>query len=185
MTVLSSRFDEALAYAHEVHAGQRRRGVPMIGHLLSVTGLVLELGGTEDEAIAALLHDAAEDAGGRERVADIAHHFGEPVARIVEECTDSFEDGLSWRQKKESYLHYLPTAGSSSIFVGAADKLVNVRQLCLDLHRRGAAAWEEYAGGREERRWYYSALVETYAAAGENKVAPHLRKAVAEVLHAG
>ncbi len=178
MTVLTTRFAEALAYAGTAHAGQERRGTPMIGHLLSVAGLVLELGGDEDEAIGALLHDAAEEAGGRERVADIERHFGRVVARIVEDCTDSFDPNLDWRQKKERYLRHLPEAGASSLFVGAADKLSNVRQLRGDLRLRGQAAWDDCRGGREGRLWYYTALAAAYPAAGESRVSPLLRAAV-------
>ena len=91
--MLTARFDEAFRYAHELHAGQTRKGTtaPYIGHLMGVASIVLDDGGTEDEAIAALLHDAAEDQGGRPRLEDIRLRFGDAVARIVEDCTDSWD----------------------------------------------------------------------------------------------
>lgn len=181
MTVLTPRFDGALLYTHEIHAGIMRRGVPMIGHLLTVTGLVIELGGSEDEAIAALLHDAAEDAGGRERLADIEHRFGAEVARMVDECTDTYDQSLDWRQKKEQYLERIPTIGSGSLLVSAADKLSNVRQLCVDVRERGEAAWPDYSGGQEGRVWYYRALAEAFAATGGTAVQEEFRRAVHEM----
>ena len=94
MTSLSTRFDDAFRYAHEVHNDQTRKGTtaPYVGHLMGVASIVLDDGGTEDEAIAGLLHDAAEDHGGRPRLEDIRARFGDQVARIVEDCTDSWEN---------------------------------------------------------------------------------------------
>src|SRR5512142_2416745 len=92
MPTLPRRFDEPFEYAHTLHEGQTRKGtpVPYLGHLMGVASIVLDDGGSEDEAIAALLHDAAEDAGGRKTVDEIRSRFGEVVAKIVEDCTDSW-----------------------------------------------------------------------------------------------
>lgn len=182
MTILTVRFDEALEYAHAIHREHARRGIPMIAHLLDVTSQVLQLGGDEDEAIGALLHDAAEDAGGRERLSEIRDRFGDAVAQIVHECTDSYDDPPPpWRERKERYLAQVPTAGPSSCFVSATDKLCNVRELVRALRDRGDEVWMEYEGGREGRRWYFGTLVNVFRAAGGNPALGELERAVAEL----
>ena len=105
MATLSERFDAAVRYAREVHAGQTRKGTdaPYLAHLLGVSSIVLDDGGSEEEAIAALLHDAAEDHGGRPRLDDIRLRFGDAVARIVEDCTDSWETPKQpWAERKRA-----------------------------------------------------------------------------------
>lgn len=184
MTVLTVRFDEALAFAHAIHREHARHGLPMIAHLLGVTSLVLEFGGDEDEAIGALLHDAGEDAGGRERVEEIRTLFGDRVAEIVDDCTDAYGDPqMSWRESKERYLAHVPEAGDSGLLVSAADKLWNVRELTSALHRKGTAVWDDYKGGREGRLWYYRAAAAAFEGAGEGRITPELARAV-EVLEA-
>src|SRR5258707_3397 len=109
---LSKVFDRALVYAAELHREQIRKGsgIPYIAHLLSVSSRVLVAGGTENQAIAALLHDAAEDQGGKARLMDIQERFGTPVAQIVADCTDSWvEPKPPWRPRKEAYLTLLPS----------------------------------------------------------------------------
>ena len=61
--MLTERFNEAFLFAHRLHQHQRRKGteIPYISHLMAVTALVTEHGGIEDQAVAALLHDAADD----------------------------------------------------------------------------------------------------------------------------
>ena len=123
MTHLTSRFDDAFKYAHEVHAAQTRKGnaSPYIGHLMGVTSIVLDDGGTEDEAIGALLHDAAEDQGGRERLEDIRARFGDAVARIVEDCTDSWQmPKRPWIDRKREYVEHARRLSTSSLRVAAA-----------------------------------------------------------------
>ena len=122
--MLTQRFDDALAYAAEVHRGDVRKGsgTPYLAHLLSVAALVIENGGDEDQAIAALLHDAPEDAGGRERLEDIRRRFGDRVAGIVEACTDTFDDPKPpWRERKEAFLERLTGAPADALPVVAAD----------------------------------------------------------------
>ncbi len=117
---LSARFDEALIYAHELHREQTRKGrdVPFVSHLLGVSSLVLEEGGSEDQAIAALLHDAAEDQGGRATLEEIRSRFGDDVAMIVEACTDSFDDPLPpWRSRKDAYVERLPQHSADALLV--------------------------------------------------------------------
>src|SRR3712207_7204546 len=131
--MLGERWEKALVYASRVHALQWRQGsnVPYVSHLLGVASLVLEAGGDEDQAIAALLHDAAEDQGGEARLADIEARFGGRVAAIVRACTDSTETPKPpWRARKETYIAHLPTLEGSvpeSLCVSVADKLHNAR----------------------------------------------------------
>jgi (p)ppGpp synthase/HD superfamily hydrolase len=152
---LSDRFDRALVYATEVHAGQLRKGtqIPYIAHLLAVAGLVLEHGGDEDQAIAALLHDAAEDHGGEVRLADIRGRFGDRVEAIVRECSDALPVGAEpkkpWKERKEAYLSHLEHADEGVLLVSAADKLHNARAVLLDYRDVGEAVWTRFKGGRE------------------------------------
>ena len=127
-------------YAHEVHATQKRKGTgaPYIGHLLGVASIVLDDGGSEDEAIGALLHDAAEDHGGRERLDEIRQRFGDPVARIVEDCTDSWETPKRpWAERKRDYVEHARTLRASSLRVAAADKVHNAYAILRDLRNTG------------------------------------------------
>lgn len=163
---LSDRFSDALAYAANLHREQVRKanGTPYIAHLLAVTSLVLEAGGDEDQAIAALLHDAVEDQGGRKRLEEIRSRYGQQVARIVEGCTDSFETPKpDWRLRKEAYLKHLPVAGDDVLLVSLADKLHNARSIVRDLRSQGDDVWSRFKGGRDGTLWYYRSLAELYA----------------------
>lgn len=160
---LSARFIEALAYAADLHATQVRKGtdIPYISHLLAVTALVLEHGGTEDEAIAALLHDAIEDQGGGSTREVIRAKFGEDVVAIVDGCTDTeVTPKPPWRARKEEYLHHLTGAPKSVALVAAADKLHNARSTLADLRGEGDAVWARFNAGREEQLWFYRGCVE-------------------------
>ena len=116
--VLTDRFDRALLYATHVHGGQVRKGTstPYVAHLLAVAATVIEYGGDEDLAIAALLHDSAEDQGGNARLKDVRNRFGERVARIVEACSDSLADTAGgerkagWQERKDAYLAHIREA---------------------------------------------------------------------------
>ncbi len=166
---LTSRFEQALAYACVVHAGQLRKGtqVPYISHLLAVTALALEFGATEDEAIAALLHDAVEDAGGQGRLEDIRLRFGENVANIVEGCTDADEiPKPPWQARKEAYIAHIKGASPSVLLVSACDKLHNMRCLVLDLREHGEATWEKFKGGKQGSLWYYDSLLKEFDGRG-------------------
>lgn len=181
MKKLSPHFAAALTYAASIHAGQEKFGVfPMIAHLMAVTALVLEHGGGETAAIAAMLHDAAEQAGGRERLADIREQFGDEVAGIVAGCTDAYEGEQKpdWPDLKRRYIAHIPATDTTTQLVSAADKLHNISAL-LRLHQADPAIWDRVKGGREGRLWYYRALLAAFRAAGPNPILPPLAAAVA------
>jgi GTP pyrophosphokinase len=162
---LSERFDQAFRYASELHREQKRKGsnTPYISHLMGVASLVLEDGGSEDEAIAALLHDAPEDQGGREVLEEIRRRFGEHVAMIVDGCTDSYEKlKPAWQPRKERFLERLPNSAQEVQRVALADKLYNARSLLADLRRTGEKIWVRFNGGKKGTLWYYRSLVEVY-----------------------
>jgi (p)ppGpp synthase/HD superfamily hydrolase len=157
-------FSTALVFAARVHQGQRRKGsdIPYVAHVLGVAALALEYGATEDEAIGALLHDAAEDGGGEAMLAEIRAQFGEKVADIVLGCSDSLvEDPAEkrpWLERKEAYVAHVAEASASVCLVSAADKLHNVRTLTRTLRLGGEDVWSRFNGGREGSLWYYDAV---------------------------
>lgn len=159
--ILTDRFDEALAYASRIHRPQVRKGsnIPYVSHLLGVASLALELGADEDQAIAALLHDAVEDQGGLKRLADIRTRFGDRVAGIVMDCTDAHEDPKpDWRPRKEAYIASLETKPAASLLVSIADKTHNASAINADLREVGEAVWARFTGGKEGTLWYYRNL---------------------------
>jgi (p)ppGpp synthase/HD superfamily hydrolase len=169
--ILSQRFEDALAYAARLHAKQIRKGttIPYVSHLLSVAGIVLEHGGNEVEAIAALLHDAIEDQGGAETREEIRHRFGDAVVSIVDGCTDAeVIPKPPWKERKEQYIAHLSHASPSILLVSAADKLHNGRAILGDYRALGENLWDRFNGGKEGTLWYYKSLVDAFkqAAAG-------------------
>jgi (p)ppGpp synthase/HD superfamily hydrolase len=169
---VSPRFHDALAYASTLHAAQARKAtqIPYVAHLLAVTSIVLEAGGNEDEAIAALLHDAAEDQGGEKTLEDIRHRFGDTVEHIVAECSDTFADPKpEWRKRKREYIERLRTADTSTLLVSAADKLHNARATLHDLREHGTSVWKRFSGTREQTLANYRALIATYDDAAPDK----------------
>jgi (p)ppGpp synthase/HD superfamily hydrolase len=159
------RFGEALLYALEAHEGQQRKGTetPYIGHVLGVCALVLEDGGGEDEAIAGLLHDAAEDAGGRARLEEIEERFGPGVAAIVEACSDTLETPKPpWRERKEAYVAAAEHHPPEVLRVSLADKLYNVRTIVRDYRQLGETLWSRFSAYREDVFWYYGSLLAVY-----------------------
>jgi GTP pyrophosphokinase len=170
--ILSHRFEQALVYAAILHSGQGRKGtaVPYISHVISVCALALENGANEDEAIAALLHDAVEDAGGAPRLADIRVRFGQIVADIVAGCTDTDETPKPpWNQRKEKYIAQLAHGSDSVKLVSCADKVHNARSIVADLREHGDAIWARFTTGKAGTLWYYRTLVETYRQHGGPK----------------
>ncbi len=159
----SRRISEAFEYARALHAGQVRKGttIPYLAHLLAVASSVVESGGSEDEAIAALLHDAIEDQGHDGRTRDeIARKFGDGVLRIVEACTDTDEvPKPPWRQRKEAYLAHLKSAPTAVCRVVAADKLNNARAILADYRRLGDGLWSRFNAPRHDQLWYYRGCV--------------------------
>lgn len=159
--LLSPKFALALQLANEIHATQARKGAgaPYIGHLMAVSASVLEYGGNETEAIAALLHDAPEDCGGHPMLEAVRALFGNDVAGIVEACTDTFEDPKpDWRPRKEAYVAHLAAAGPSVKLVAGCDKLHNLQTTLRDL-RAGQPAdyWARFSAGAASQIWYYGA----------------------------
>ena len=178
---LGGRLDDAFKYAREVHATQSRKGAdtPYLGHLLGVASIVLDDGGSEDEAIAALLHDAAEDQGGRERLADIRGRFGEAVARIVEDCTDSWDAPKApWGERKAAYVRHARTLSAPSLRVSAADKVHNTYALLRDLRNEGEAVWSRYRATADDVMAYYEGLVRAYRQAGGGRLVDELDRIV-------
>lgn len=173
--MLSTRFDHALSYASMIHRIQVRKGsgVPYISHLLGVASITLEFGGNEDQAIAALLHDAAEDQGGEARLHDIRITFGEDVEKIVRDCSDSMggkkpsdagDRKIEWRLRKEAYLTTLPDKADSSLLVSLADKTHNAEAIVTDVHRSGPDVWERFTGEKNGSIWYYQELLKFFSA---------------------
>ncbi len=177
----------AFRYAAEKHDGQTRKqsAVPYLSHLMGVASLVLEGGGDEDLAIAALLHDVVEDCGGMPRLREIRKVFGPRVAKIVEGCTDSFvEPKLEWVERKRDYLTHVKDADDETRLVSAADKLHNVRTILADYRQQGESIWTRFSGKREGTLWYYRALSDEFRRRGTNRVARELEIVVRELEHA-
>ena len=172
VTILTDRFDRALLYATHVHGGQRRKGtsIPYVAHLLAVAATVLEYGGDEDLAIAALLHDSVEDQGGKARLEDVRNRFGERVAQIVKACSDSLADiakgerKAHWQERKEAYLAHLRTAEPDILRVSLADKVHNARAILRDLRNPevGDRIWSRFSQPREDTLWYYGSLADVF-----------------------
>jgi hypothetical protein len=180
----SPRYVDALAFAARLHVTQRRKGssTPYVSHLLAVSALVWEAGGDEDQAIAGLLHDAAEDRGGEPTLQQIRQRFGARVARIVEDCTDSWEDPKPpWRDRKEAHLAHLRSAPLDSLLVVAADKLHNAEGTAHDVREEGPAVWDRFRGGRDGTIWYYRQVYEVLLGRLEGSLVPRLGRAVAEL----
>jgi len=192
--VLTDRFLDALRYATVVHRDQRRKGsmVPYVGHLLGVASLVIDAGGTEVEAIAALLHDAPEDRGGVSRLEDIRTRFGSRVAAIIESCSDSLAEDprekAPWQERKRAYIAHLRANGDVSVYlVSASDKLHNAQAMLSDFHGAGPALWARFSpdGGRDRIISNFRQLIEAYEEGPSDKrrepIVRRLVKAVDEL----
>jgi (p)ppGpp synthase/HD superfamily hydrolase len=179
--ILTARFDEAFRYAHEVHAAQSRKGsgAPYISHLMGVASIVLDDGGKEDEAIGALLHDAAEDHGGRPRLEDIRARFGDAVARIVEDCTDSWEmPKRPWVERKQGYVDHARRLEPPSLRVSAADKVHNTYGILRDLRNDGEQVWSRFNASADDVMTYYESLVRAFRESGGGKLVDELDRIV-------
>lgn len=166
MHELTDRFVAALNYATHLHRSQFRKGerVPYISHLYAVAGLVMEAGGSEDEVIGALLHDAVEDQGGLPRLEEIRQQFGDQVAEIVDGCTDAYEEPKPlWRPRKEAYVAHITAASDSVRLVSNADKLHNARSILADFREVGEAIWDRFSASRDETLWYYRSLADLFS----------------------
>lgn len=180
--MLTDRFDEALHFAHRLHRDQMRKGtsIPHISHLMIVAALVIEHGGNEDQAIGALLHDAAEDQGGAETLEEIRKRFGDAVAEIVSDCTDAWtEPKPDWRVRKEAYLSKLPAKPPQSLLVSLADKTHNAEAILFDYRVLGDPLWQRFNGGADGTRWYYNALADVFSRKMPGRLSNRLSRAVA------
>jgi (p)ppGpp synthase/HD superfamily hydrolase len=167
MMIPTERFDDALSYASRLHRHQLRKGtrIPYVAHLLAVAAMVIEHGGNEDQAIAALLHDAAEDQGGEATLQEIRRRYGPAVAAIVADCTDAWtEPKPPWRERKEAYLAILPKKPAAS----------NARAILNDRRQIDDAIWDRFNGGRAGTLWYYGALAACFLSALPGPLADEL-----------
>ncbi len=184
---LTTRFLEAVALAQAAHGHQRRTGteIPYLAHLLVVSGLVIEDGGDEDEAIAAMLHDAVEDGGGRPLLERIAQQFGSHVAAIVEGCSDNIDGAEEepWIDRKRRYLAHLPEVSDDAILrVALADKVHNARSLVRDYREEGHELWERFTQKTARGQlWYYSGLLAFFQERRPGPLTEDLLRAVGEL----
>ncbi len=181
---VTERFEDALAYAARLHASQLRKGttIPYIAHLLSVAALVLEGGGDEDEAIAALLHDAVEDRGGAKTREEIRIRFGDRVVRIVDGCTDTdITPKPPWPKRKEQHLEHLRHAAPDVLRVALADKLHNARSLLFDLQHVGPSVWGRFNATQKETLWYYCSLAQLFRETAPGPFVDELSQVVSDL----
>jgi (p)ppGpp synthase/HD superfamily hydrolase len=181
---LGRRFEQALLFASRKHAGQLRKGgpVPYISHLMGVASLVLEAGGDEDLAIAALLHDVVEDCGGAPMLREVRRRFGRRVAHIVDGCSDAYVfPKPPWRERKEPYLKRLRTADEDTRLVSVADKVHNARSIVADYREVGEPIWERFQGKRDGTLWYYRALAAEFRRGRRNRLTDELERVVAQL----
>ena len=167
--MLSERLSQALALAIEAHNGQFRKEttIPYIAHPMAVASIALEYGADEDQAMAALLHDAVED-GGAKYAEVIRSKFGDRVADIVNGCTDGVPDnnGIKppWKQRKESYIAHLKSAPDDVLLVSGSDKLHNARAIVSDLQNIGVRVFDRFSSSKEQTLWYYQSLADIFKA---------------------
>jgi (p)ppGpp synthase/HD superfamily hydrolase len=179
---LTQKFDDAMVYAADKHRNQTRKGgdIPYLGHLLSVAGYVIEADGTETEAIAALLHDTAEDQGGEKTLAEIRGKFGDEIASVVAECSDTVVTPKPpWHERKRSYIHHLSEASDSAVLVSLADKLHNAHAILRDFRAHGAQLWQRFSvKDPADHLWYYTSLLEVYSERFHNWMVDELREVI-------
>ena len=163
-TYLTERFQKAMAYAIDLHKDQTRKStnITYICHPFGVASLVLEAGGDEDQAIAALLHDIPEDCGGEPRLKEISEMFGSRVGKIVRACSDSLvedpEEKAPWKERKEVHINHLNDADMDTLTVTAADKAHNARSIATDLQNQGPSLWDRFNANRDNIIWYYESV---------------------------
>ena len=186
--IVGNRFVDAVGMATRLHAHQARKGseIPYVSHLLAVAGLVLENGGDEDQAIAALLHDGPEDQGGEATLIEIGERFGPRVATIVAACSDTFETPKPpWQARKESYIAHIsaltPDEGADVWLVSLADKVHNARTIVSDLRVLGPVTLDRFTGGRDGTVWYYRTLSGHFSELLPGALADELARLAAEM----
>jgi (p)ppGpp synthase/HD superfamily hydrolase len=181
---MGPRFSAALAFANEIHGTQTRKGLdtPYIAHLLAVASLVIESGGDEDAAIAALLHDAVEDQGGAPMLELIRARFGEVVAEAVDSCSDTdVTPKPPWKKRKEAYIASIPRKSRTALLVSLADKVHNARAILDDYKEVGETLWARFRGKRKGTLWYYRALADAFKGRKPHKLVMALETAVTEL----
>ena len=184
---LSDRFFTAVVYATTLHRDQVRKSttVPYICHPLGVAAILIEAGANEDQIIAGLLHDIAEDCGGEPRLEDIEKLFSKEIAEIVRGCSDSLTESESnkapSRERKEAHLKHLETASHDVLIVTAADKLHNARAIATDLEINGSALWARFNLDQESIIWYYKSV---FAILEDKKITPKLLNPLATAIAA-
>jgi (p)ppGpp synthase/HD superfamily hydrolase len=181
---LTDKFETALVYANRLHANQIRKGdgVPYVAHLLSVTALVLEAGGNENEAIAALLHDAVEDQGGIKTREEIRQLFGNEVVEIVDGCSDCDSyPKPPWEERKKNYLEKLRHCSPSVRRVSLADKLHNARSLLASWQTYGDSIWSQFKAGKKGTLWFYQELLQIYLATGSDLMTEEYSRVIQEL----
>lgn len=181
---LTDRFSDAVVVALHLHRGQVRKTstVPYVSHLLRVAGIVLEHGADEVTAIAAVLHDAVEDQGVARTAEQIRRRFGERVASVVLECSDTDQTPKPpWRKRKEDYLAHLASASPAARLIAAADKLDNTRSLLTDYRRMGEAVWQHFRGGRDGTLWYLRSVCDILQKVDPGALVDQLDRAVREL----
>jgi (p)ppGpp synthase/HD superfamily hydrolase len=183
--VLTDKFSKAVSVANYAHYDQTRKGTtnPYIAHPLAVASLAIEFGANEDQAIAALLHDAIED-GGAEYEQVILENFGESVLAMVQGCTDGVPDvngeKADWWERKSAYLDHLEKASDDVLLVSGADKLHNVRAIVIDLREVGPAVFDRFKAGMKGTLWYYRNLADIFSRRGA-PMAKQLESAVSQM----
>lgn len=181
---LGSRFMRAFEFAAQKHQNQVRKAstIPYIAHLMGVTSLVLEAGGDEDHAIAALLHDVVEDCGGAPMLKEVRRRFGKRIAHVVAGCTDADTyPKPPWLERKQTYIEHLKHADADTRLVSAADKLNNLRSILSDYRAIGESVWSRFNGGRDGTLWYYRSLRDVFLRYPRNRVTRDLERAVMEL----
>ena len=169
--MLTEKIANALALAVEAHDGQKRKGtnIPYIAHPMGVASIALDHGADEEQAMAALLHDAIED-GGPQFARLIRDKFGDRVADIVEGCTDGIPDASGkkapWKIRKEQYLEHLKDATDDVLLVSGSDKLHNARAIVEDLLKIGPAVFDRFTATQEQTIWYYETLAGVFSERG-------------------
>ena len=181
---LGPRFLRAFEFAAKKHAGQTRKAstIPYLAHLMGVASLVLEAGGDEDLAIAALLHDVVEDCGGAPMLKEVRRRFGSRVAKIVDGCTDAYETPKPpWHERKVSYISRLKKEDADTRLVSAADKLNNIRSILSDYRAIGESVWSRFNGKRDGTLWYYRTLRDEFLQSKPNRITRDFDLAVKEL----
>lgn len=181
---LTHRFESALTYAAQLHSTQLRKQstVPYISHLLGVASLVLEDGGDEDQAIAALLHDAVEDQGGSSTREAIRQRYGEQVTRLIDGCTEiQSHPQPSWKIRKLNYIDALQQAPPEVLRITLADKLHNARSILFGRHELGAAVWDRFGAPKEEVLWFYRRVADVIGASLDSPMLKELSQVLKQL----